>query len=494
VKSLLQSNFSGVKLVVVAWLQQKVGSEWFIDYTIRISRPSIDKKEAGMTIQRGNVLAVCGTMHALRRTNDLDQCSNCQIHLKIFMSSNSQKEKKEGKKGPGFFQLSNAVVQEIAARGLGPEAMAAYTVLCGGVNSHEVDLPRACTHGAQSVNARTTMSPKRAQDAIQLLSDEKFVKLTHPTAKVGDPSSVRCLMDLSRPCDLAISQEFLQKAKLDDRKRPVCVPGTLAHLWHNVGITGEIPWANALTDAQLTYFALHLAQDFDQSAGIDPRIVHGRFTPISAGADGEGSCFSRSVVGADWTFFTMEAPQAMTIDPRFANETLGMVPVWEGAPSIAQRIEHAILQLRRADLIYSAHVLWDSDPVHKMSGRHPMPLYTLYVTGLSDRERELQLQKAVHKAIWASGTVSETEDFADSRGASPRFAHSNMHRYLVPNSHAKHATLLTQFRARRWPGNAATLGSLGVDADRVDHWSEELTAMSKRSMAHSLASDGLECV
>lgn len=27
--------------------------------------------------------------------------SNCQIHLKVFMSGNSQKEKKEGKKGPG---------------------------------------------------------------------------------------------------------------------------------------------------------------------------------------------------------------------------------------------------------------------------------------------------------------------------------------------------------------------------------------------------------
>ena len=395
--------------------------------------------------------------------------------------------------GPGFFDMSLKRLKEIAEQGLGPDAAAAMIVAAAGVNSAEKAMPRACTHGAQSVSVRTTMSETRASIALKNLVEAKFLQVPpSPPAdplqveppRILGPTAVRYLVDPDHARDVAISQDFVQAA-VGARPELVCKRATLAHVFNNIwiGDDADIPAHNAIVDALLTFLALHRKQEFEIFAGVDPKVACGRFSPLSEGEGGDDTSHLRKIAGVpDWILRTMRAPKELLIDSTFIRDTLGTVPEWDGAPSLERRMKVAIAQLVRSGLVYRAHVVWNSDPLLVRKGSFSWPLFTLYAGAGRDKVRELQLQDAVHTALLKAQIEDSADVWGDSRGESPRYAGTGIFQYLVPRQTATKATLLTQFRVRRWPGNEATFGALECDSQRVRKWEAKLREITTVSL------------
>ena len=192
---------------------------------------------------------------------------------------------------------------------------------------------------------------------------------------------------------------------------------------------------DAVLDALLVFFALHKAQNFGTCAGIDPRVLHARFEPIDADELFDGSRFQVPVHGvADWTLVTMRRPdQIGKIKVGFVQDVLGGLRELEGAPTLEVRFGQAIKNLQLAGLIYTAHVLWDSDPLDPKSGQHARPLCTLYVDGGSHTEREHSLQEKINDAAHKTGTISGVVTYGESRGKEANYVKAGTFWYLVPN-------------------------------------------------------------
>ena len=338
-------------------------------------------------------------------------------------------------KGDGFFQISLKRITEIAKSGLGPDALAAYIVLAGGVNGHEKLMNRASTHGPQSIHRRTLMSRSPAAvHAVQMLSAKGFISsplqsgaALSASAK-ANRSTARWLVDPDSECDLAIGQGFLQQRKkvnhqkTDNQHDHHTYASTLAHLCNTVVNADGIPVANALIDALLVFFHLHEHQDFGKFGGVDPEVAHGRFRPAKSNEE-EGSGHVTSLAGVDgWSLVTEHAPHVIVLSELFASKALAGVPSWKDAPPLKVRAAHALEQLRKADLVYQAHVVWDSDPVNKGLGLHPVPLFALYVVASRSSKLELGLQRDVHNALIKTDTYTGVQIYGESRGKLPQWA------------------------------------------------------------------------
>lgn len=387
----------------------------------------------------------------------------------------------------GFFQISLECVDEIVKSGLGPDELAAYIVLVGGVNGHDKGKPRASTHGPQSIQKRTLMSRSPAAvDAIKALSANGFVSSALddgaelPANAKSNRETARWFVDKDSDCYLAIGQGFLQpkkdkKPKEGENPRDKNThPSTLAHLCNEVCNADDIPYANALIDALLVFFHLHEYQDFGKFGGVDPGVAHGRFRPVENNEECEHVMPLAGLNG--WSLVTEQAPKDIILSDAFVYKALNGVPLWEGAPSLEVRAAHALEQLKKADLIYQAHVVWDSDPVNKRPARHPVPLFTLYViASRTGSNLELQLQPDVHDALLKTKTYTGVQIYGESRGQSPKWKGTKEHRYIVPTSKVGEAVLLAQLRVRWWPNNADTCNAQELDRQRVRKWQKILS-------------------
>jgi hypothetical protein len=184
-----------------------------------------------------------------------------------------------GTKPRGYFQFIVERLVEIARLGLGPDAMAAYLVLAGGVNGRDPDKPRVTGHSANSVATRTMMSRRAAERAIDTLERHGFIERAD-MAVSGDPApraracAPNWQVDPSFSPDLALDQGFLavpdaSKASIDDRPRR----GSLAYVWHWVRGGDGISRRDALVDTLLVFLALHQNQDFAGCGGVDPTLL-----------------------------------------------------------------------------------------------------------------------------------------------------------------------------------------------------------------------------
>ena len=396
---------------------------------------------------------------------------------------NTDSPAKNDKKGAGFFQVSSVTLQAIARAHLGPDALCAYIILAGGVNSSEKRAHRASTHSANSIHCRTMMSrTTSATAAINDLVQANVIQRAPAGLMSTDKSrfgvgSPRWIVDSETPCDLAIAQSFLQprdlkKLSVDEQT----TPGSLAHLCHVVCNHADgIPRTNALVDALLMYFALHGRQGFDKFAGVDPRAVGAPFKPIQDEEDGDETTHIVPISDlSDWVLVTEKSPTQLSISDEFAVATLGCVQPWDGAPPLIERAQHAIAQLQIAKLVYSAAVLWDVDPVSWPSGRFPTPLHTLYVQESWANKIEHQLQGHVHKVMLKTRTRTGQQVFGDSRGLEPNWVGRRIHRFIVPQKQFGKAVLMSQLRVRWWPQNADTISALLVDQKRVKQWCGQL--------------------
>lgn len=407
-------------------------------------------------------------------------------------SSNTAASTKAAKKGPGFFELSTQTLQNIAKLHLGPDALCAYIVLAGGVNSGEKTIKKASTHSAKSIHRRTMMSrTTAANNAMNALEKAGIiqsapVELTSAQNKIFRIGSPRWIVDPKATYDLAVAQSFLQPRDDGLSADEQTTPGTLAHLCHVTrnDDMGDIPFTNALIDALLIFFALHRRQEFERFAGVDPCAVGGRFEPIDDEEDGDQTAHAVAIEGTpSWLLVTERSPTKLVISAEFAEEALGCVQAWEGAPTVVKRAHHALDQLRRAELIYKATVLWDVNPINPPLGRFPQPLHTLYVHGSWASEHEHQLQNDVHKVMLRTRTRTGHQVFGESRGLEASWVRSGHHRFMLPEKQFGKAVLMSQLRVRWWPQNKDTIGALQTDQKRIKHWRDRLDDVATQSEA-----------
>lgn len=117
----------------------------------------------------------------------------------------------------GFFQLSLADLHLITKDGGGYNELAAYIVLCSGVNVRHGE--RYCTHGAKSVEKRAGISYRTAEKAITWLHEAGFIE--KPSADAPDhlgkgrtkATKVQWVLAGTKPTDVAMSHQFVDGVK-----------------------------------------------------------------------------------------------------------------------------------------------------------------------------------------------------------------------------------------------------------------------------------------
>lgn len=333
--------------------------------------------------------------------------------------------------------------------------------------------------------SRTQAATKAIDDLVKASIIQKVPHQTHAGRNAQFGADLpRWVMDKKSGCDLDVAQSFLQPRNVDLELDKQTIPGSLAHLCHMIGVAANIPKKNALIDAILVFFALHMQQKFELYGGVDPRAIGASFKPIEDGEDGDETQHVLPIQGVpDWVLVTERKPSKLVISDKFALETLGCVETWVGAPTLVERARHAIEQLKRAQLVYSAAVVWDLDPVNCPKGLYPEPLYTLYVGGSWASKIEHHLQNHVHKVMLKTQTRTGLQVFGDSRGLEANWVRSGIHRFVIPSNQVGNFTLVSSLRVRWWPINADSIEALQVDRQRIKNWQNQLDAVAARSEA-----------
>lgn len=177
---------------------------------------------------------------------------------------------------PGFAQMSVSVLQEITKQGGGHRELAAYVVLCSGVDGHRPG--RFCTHGAKSVDQRTAMGYRPAEKAIDWLNEQGFIRRpleSEPKFLGKQPSrglTIRWVLQDAEELDVAVSRQFIDGFKGQAGESP------LKKMLSQIRGNGEdITTGQAIADAMLLYAALMREQDFASCAGVDPDAWHQKF-------------------------------------------------------------------------------------------------------------------------------------------------------------------------------------------------------------------------
>ena len=415
----------------------------------------------------------------------------------------------------GFFQMNWGRLIEIARDpALGPDAVLVYTVAAGGVNSFRKE-PRACTHGMNAIRSRTTMSSGSIISAIDALTSRNFFEpapvavadnqlaadqsvgamgnmvLNEPNkSKLTHIFPIQLLVDPSATCDLTVSMQFLKPAKPVAEEKEGCrgETGSLLNLCEQIkpfkSANGYMSARDGVLDALLVFFALHKVQNFGTCAGIDPRVLHARFDPIDDDEIMDGSRHQVPVKGVnDWTLVSMRRPgQVNRFKEGFVHEVLGGLREQLGGHTLEGRFRQALKNLFDNGLLYTAHVLWDSDPLACGTGQYAQPLYTQYVDCGWAIEREKSLQKRINETVQETGTISGASTYGQSRGKEANYVPSGIFRYLVPNTLLKSATLLLQYRVRWWANDEDNGVGFAEDQRRTSFWTAELDDLVRKSM------------
>lgn len=377
----------------------------------------------------------------------------------------------------GFFQMKLNELKRIVAEGGGKNELAAYIVLCNGVNGRQHK--RYCTHGAKSVMTRTGMGYRIAERAIAWLESHKFISKPGPDDPQhlghghGRNLQVRYVIADEEP-DVAVSRQFL------DGVRGGATP-PLKHLLAEVNGTGAITRGQAITDAILLYAALMKEQDFNEHAGVNPEAWFQRFAHIEPGEttpDGD-DLMTQAVHPVDGTngvlVTVQEVPETSTFI-RFMRHALGEPTAPE--PDVAARFWHAVAELRRLRLAYRALVLWQGDPLNPKKRRHAEPLATLYINDPWARELDPFIQYEVNRAWWRSRSVDPYDDF-DHKG-DPQHQGTGRYRYIVRADIESTTMVVGQLRVRYWPANESIVMGRKIEQRRTARWQQDLSSLLRR--------------
>ncbi len=364
----------------------------------------------------------------------------------------------------GFFQLSLTILQRIVQSGGGYNDLAAYFVLCGGVNGREVD--RYCTHGAKSISVRTGLTVRAATKSIEWLHAQNFIRLPYNNEPkfLGNAATrgntVRCVLNDAEYLDVAISKHFIDGVTKPTKDTP------LQSLMDMVDGADEITRPQAVKDALLLYAAMLKEQDFGDCAGADPEVWHQCFVPIEPGEDGDGTQHIGSFPDSDWVLVTVKASLDQNPVGPFVRKVFGETPADPVCMApLSARFMHAMRQLWSARLLYRVLVLWGGNPLDAAQRGNCEPVATQYIADEWARQIDLHVQYVVHSALWRTETRDAAADFneAAATGDLP-FLYSGRYRYIVKAGAENRVTLVGQLRVRHWPANNET--AIGRERER----------------------------
>lgn len=377
-------------------------------------------------------------------------------------------------KADGFIQMSLDALKAISRNDGGYNELAAYIVLCSGVNGRHAG--RYCTHGAKSVEKRSGMSYRTAEKALAWLDEHGFIREPQGTdprflgKTASRANSVHwVLRDEHDGLNVAVSRQFVDGTVSKD--------SPLKRLLLEVNGTEEIARGQAVTDAILVFASLMREQDFGECAGVDPDKLHQTLQPIEDDEDGDGTQHVSPIPGSNQVLVTVSAGSDCA-STQFIYESLGEEVPKERNQLLVDRFCHAIAELRRVQLLYRVLVLWNGDPLKPEQRRKSEPIATHYINDRWARTMDPHLQTEVHKAIYRTGARDAYGDFGGHSAIEGNpFAGSGRYRYMTTAKSHKHTHLIGQVRVRYWPANASTVRGRDLERRRTESFLASIKAM-----------------
>ena len=377
----------------------------------------------------------------------------------------------------GFTQMSLATLQAIANSGGGYRDMAAYIVLCSGVNGKANN--RASTHGAKSIADRSGMSYRAAENSMEWLQAAGIIKpaenLTPPDSKRPKASVPRWDI-LDERLDIAVARQFTERYPNSTR-----ADTPLQRMIDGISGNDNIARSQAVMDSILLYVALLKEQDFGGFAGVDPKIIHGEFVPIDpTDVNCEQSLDSfygyepvLAIPEINSSLVTVRATEGYTETPW--TTTQGFIFDLLGNPEhdqiteldlIAQRFWWSLQQLRDVHLAYCVAILWEGDPTNHQQRRTAEPLATHTIEDAWAKDYDPSISKDINRLVWRNHIAEDFNSDGDGGIAfMPKSA--NHYRYIVNKKRQNHVRLIRQFRVQHWAANESTAHGRAIERART---------------------------
>lgn len=375
----------------------------------------------------------------------------------------------------GFIQMSLVALQNIASLNGGYNDMAAYIVLCNGVNGRQSG--RYCTHGAKSISDRTGMTYRAATKAIEWLNENGFIRPPseqepkflgkHDTRS----STVRWVINDGGYLDVAVSKQFIEGVKGSAKDAP------LKRMLAEINGADEISRSQAVVDAIVLFAALMKEQDFGDCAGVDPDAWHQGFEPIEADEDGFETAHVVPVPNTNGVMVTVKESEDRYSTLPFIYRVFGETATEEAHKQrLTSRFWHAADQLRALRLVYRVMILWQGDPLDPTQRRRAEPIATQYINDSWARQIDPHLQYETNRAAWRTETRDAYSDFVED---SIPFVGSGRYRYIVLAGAEKTVSLIGQLRVRYWAANESTVQGRVIEKRRTERFSQSITSIGR---------------
>ena len=372
----------------------------------------------------------------------------------------------------GFTQLSLTELQNIRRQGGSYRDMAAYMVVCSGINVRDGKL--YSTHGAKSVSQRTGMGYRIAENALTWLCEQGFLQAPDPSGEMflgkgkNLVTQVRWMLNLTpSDFDVAISNLAVQGIGGD-------VSSPLKRLLTDVDGTQEIGREQAVADALILWLQLMRDQDFDAYAGVAPLRHHVLYEPATSNGREEYLYLDDGhvceVSDTNGVLVTVQDTQEQTTDWRYIRQMAAIEEQVELADDKRQEIRdrywHAIGQLQRLSFVYEASVLWRGNPLDARKARQAEPIATIYINDSWGRKSDSLALPDINRLVWRKQAVPNEYEF-DSDGQL-LFHTDNYLRYVVAKTQVQHTILIKQLRVRYWAANEATVTAREIERKRTE--------------------------
>ena len=381
----------------------------------------------------------------------------------------------------GFTQLSLPVLQKIRSSGGSYRDMAAYMVVCSGINARDGML--YSTHGAKSVSQRTGMGYRIAENALTWLCEQGFLQAPDPNEKLflGKGKSlvtqVRWMLNLTpSDFDVAVSNQAVQGIGGD-------VSSPLKRLLADVDGTQEIGREQAVADALILWLQLMRDQDFDAYAGVSPQRHHVLYEPATSNGRDEYLYLDDGhvceVSDTNGVLVTVQQAKVQTTNWRYIREMAAIDEEVELTDDEQQEIRdrywHAMGQLRRLSFVYGASVLWRGNPLDARKGRQAEPIATIHIDDSRGRKSDAFALPDINRLVWRKHAVPIECEF-DPEGQL-LFHTDNYMRYVVAKTQLQHTILLKQLRVRYWAANEATVTAREIERKRTQQMIANLSSL-----------------
>jgi len=370
-----------------------------------------------------------------------------------------------------FFQTSTTELQRIAELDGSAKDVAAYLVLCGGVNERR-NL-RFTTHGALSVSKRTGIGYRDAANSIAWLAEHEFIYVPpgladeDPPQRLSRKNQVQWVITDEAP-DVGISKQFLEGVR-----KGVKTP--LVAFFEKVRGGDDISTVEAGVDALVLFAVLMRELDFGAWGGVNPLAWSNTFVPVADDEDGSLPPAELAIEGTDQVLMTIQEGESDYARCAVMNEALKYV---KDDSRRRSRFWHALHQLRQAQLLYRALVLWKGDPLGTDRPRHAEPQATLYINDGWARQIDEQIQDEVNRAAWRLVLDYKESEF-DKEGQINE-ALAERYRFIVKSGTQGQYVVLGQLRVRFWPASGPMVAGREVDRGRTRAWARSAKNLKLR--------------